>query len=150
MIMDAIEAAFEGRVGKAGELRTSQSGKVWCSLSVVVGKDEAATWLSVAVVGDRAEAAAAIEKGARVYVEGRLTLNTWKASDGTDKTGLKVAASLVQPLGQIGHRKPGKRQDGASGKTPSPGARRTYDAAQRPLEERSARGRGWGDSEIPF
>ena len=106
--MNAIEIAFEGRLGAAPTLRTSQAGKPWCALNVVHGKDTEATWLSVAVFGSQVETVAALEKGALVYVEGRLTLDTWTDKEGRERSGLKVAASLLQPLGQIGRRKPTK------------------------------------------
>lgn len=148
--MNGIEVACEGRIGKLGELRTSQGGKPWCSMSIVVGKDDGATWLSVVVFGEQAEAIAKLEKGARVYVEGRLTLNTWKAPDGTDRTGLKVTAFTVQPMGQIGHRKPAR----ASGKAKASGnegarghlSQRIY----APSGEVRDQGRDFGDAEIPF
>lgn len=38
--MNAIEAAFEGRIGKPPTMRTAQSGKPWCSFSVAVGGDD--------------------------------------------------------------------------------------------------------------
>ena len=47
-----------------------------------------------------------LTKGTRVYVEGRIRINKWTGKDGTENAGLSVAASLVQPLGQIGQRKP--------------------------------------------
>jgi single-stranded DNA-binding protein len=40
-----------------------------------------------------------------VYVEGRLTMNTWEGKDGLQRAGLSVTAWQVLPLGQIG-RKP--------------------------------------------
>jgi hypothetical protein len=46
---------------------------------------------------------ASASKGAEVYCEGRLTLRTWSGRDGA---GLHLAAWEVQPMGQIGRRKP--------------------------------------------
>jgi hypothetical protein len=44
----------------------------------------------------------------RENLEGRLKLNTWTGKDGTQQAGLSVAASLVQPMGQIGAKRPRK------------------------------------------
>ena len=52
------------------------------------------------------ELAGSLHKSDRAYVEGRLKLNTWADKDGRERSGLQVAATLVQPLGQIGRRKP--------------------------------------------
>jgi single-stranded DNA-binding protein len=148
--MNGIEAAFTGKVMKPGELRTSSAGKPWITLTVMVGQGDDAQWVNVVAFGEQAEAVAGIEKLSSVYVEGKIALNTWTSQDGAQKAGLKVAASSIQVLGQIGHRKPAKRQEGPSSPSSTPEARRTYDAAQRPLEGHSERGRGWGAEEIPF
>lgn len=155
--MNVIEAALEGRIGKPPTMRTAQSGKPWCSFSVAVGGDDngGATWVGVSAFGSQAEALAALAAGARVYVEGRLKLETWTDSEGRERTGLKVAATLVQPMGQIGHRKPAKARTKASGEDGEQSSAAVY----RPLENRSTGaaqpaprgdgGRGF-DAEIPF
>jgi single-stranded DNA-binding protein len=66
----------------------------------------AMTWVSVAVFEEKPLALAGLMKGAEVYVEGRLSLTTWTGKDATQRTGLLVAAWEVQPMGQIGRRKP--------------------------------------------
>jgi single-stranded DNA-binding protein len=43
-------------------------------------------------------------KGARVYLEGRLSLNEWTASDGTTRTGLSILSWHCR-LAQIGRAK---------------------------------------------
>jgi len=106
------------------------------SVAVDTGKaDEPPQWVSVIVFGEKAEAAGALLKGSRVYIEGRLTLSTFERQNGTTDTTLKVAASLVQPLGQIGHRKPRQPKKSAA----------TSDW-QRPLDRAPA----GMDQEIPF
>jgi single-strand DNA-binding protein len=151
--MNAIECAFEGRLGGAPTLRTSQAGKPWCALNVVHGKDDAATWLSVAVFGSQAETVAGLEKGALVYIEGRITLDTWQDNEGRERSGLKVAASLVQPLGQIGRKRPAKASATAGALDDPPTSRnlskRLYAPETGPsVEPRSTR--GFADQEIPF
>jgi single-stranded DNA-binding protein len=46
--------------------------------------------------------AAGLAKRVEVYVEGRLTMNTWEGKDGQQRTGLSVSAWRVEVLGQIG------------------------------------------------
>ncbi len=150
--MNAIEVAFEGRVSAAPTLRTSQAGKPWCSLNVAHGKDAETTWLSVAVFGSQAETVAALEKGALVYVEGRLTLDTWQDKEERERSTLKVAATLVQPLGQIGRKRPAKALAAPSASDASPSrnlSKWLYAPETGPsVEARSAK--RFADQEIPF
>ena len=100
--MTAIECAFTGRIGQETMLKESKAGKPWLSFAAAIGEDENTQWAQVAAFGAKAEElAGCLKKGMRVYVEGRLRLNTWTGKDGTAQAGLSVAASLVQPLGQI-------------------------------------------------
>jgi single stranded DNA-binding protein len=101
--MRGITACFVGRLGQDVEMRRSASGKDWCRLSVGVEGDEV-TWVSVAVFEERARALEGLAKGVEVYVEGRLSMNTWEGKDGQQRTGLSVAAWRIDVLGQIGRR----------------------------------------------
>jgi single-strand DNA-binding protein len=127
--MRGIETAFAGTLGRGVELKTSRSGKPYASLAlaVVTGKtddgSDQTTWVRTTVFGETAEEiAASVHKGDRLYIEGMLTLNTWTASNGEQRTGLNCAAWKVKPLGLIGERRP--RKPSAPGeKKPSNGAR---------------------------
>ena len=110
--MTGIECAFTGRLAHEPEIKTSKAGKPWASLSVGVGESEALQWVRVAVFGEMAEAIRALPKGAKVYVEGRLKLEEWTGKDGVARHGLNVAATLVQPIGQIGKKRTSKASDG--------------------------------------
>lgn len=140
--MNAIEAALEGRIGKPPTMRTGQSGKPWCSFSVAVGGDDngGATWVGVSAFGSQAEALADLAAGARVYVEGRLKLETWTDGEGRERTGLKLAATLVQPMGQIGHRKPAKARGKASGEDGGAVVGIRLSPFRKPLDRRGATG----------
>ena len=112
--MNGIHAAFTGRLGKDCEVRTTRAGKPWAAFTVAVDTNvdsEAGTaWVRVALFGDTVEALAPrLVKGAEIYCEGRLTLRPWTDADGKARAGLSLAASLVQPMGQIGRRKPKAR-----------------------------------------
>ena len=110
--MSAIEAAFSGRVGRDPELRHVKGGELaLLSLTVAVGGagdgGDEPEWVKVAVFGERAEELAGrIQRGGRVYVEGKLKLERWEGRDGAPRAGLAVTATLVQVLGQIGKRRP--------------------------------------------
>lgn len=110
MKQTGIEAAFIGRIGQPATVRESKSGKPWAALTVAVaGSTEAepVQWVQVSMFGDDVtEHAAKMLKGATVYVEGRLRLNTWKDRAGGERSGLTVAASKVRPLFQIGDKRP--------------------------------------------
>jgi single-stranded DNA-binding protein len=97
------ECAFAGRIGLQPVLKESKAGKSWLSFFVAVGEGDDVQWVQVAAFGAEAEElAGCLAKSDRIYVEGKLRLNTWTGTDGTPKAGLSVAASLVQPMGQIG------------------------------------------------
>jgi len=109
--MDGITCAFMGRVGQDAELRFTASGTPLVNVSVLVqdskAADGAGQWVRVGHFGDDAEdLVPRIVKGAEVYVEGRLKLNTWQASDGTPRSGLNVTVWRLEPIGQIGRRSP--------------------------------------------
>ena len=115
--MKDIEAAFVGRVGtEAVELRTSAGGKTWSSFSVVVGDGDGAQWVKVAVFNERAaQLAGHLKKGARVYVEGRLKLQSWTSKSGEARTGLKGAG--VWRVEQFGlWREQAREAEGAAGR----------------------------------
>jgi single-stranded DNA-binding protein len=104
--MKGIHCALQGRLGQNLELRRSVNGKDWCRLSVGVGEGDDLTWVSVAAFEDKARTLTGVSKGVEVYVEGRLSLSAWTGKDGQQRTGLSVTAWQVQPMGQIGRRKP--------------------------------------------
>jgi single-stranded DNA-binding protein len=113
--MKGIHCALQGRLGQNAELRRSVNGKDWCRLSVGVGEGDDLTWVSVAAFEDKARALTGVSKGVEVYVEERLSLSAWTGKDGLSawtgkdgqqRTGLSVTAWQVQPMGQIGRRKP--------------------------------------------
>jgi single-stranded DNA-binding protein len=102
----SIECAFSGFMAADAERRTSQAGKAWTRLRVGVGKDDDVQWVSVAVFGKYVEAAAELKKADKVYIEGTISLNTWKGGDGVERAGLSVAAWKCEQTHLIGRNKP--------------------------------------------
>jgi single-strand DNA-binding protein len=107
--MDGLHVGFIGRTGADAELRWTQNRTALVNVSVLVQDNKAADgqgqWVRVGHFGQDAEdLVQQLVKGADVYVEGRLKLNTWQASDGTQRSGLNVTAWKLEPIGQIGRR----------------------------------------------
>ena len=103
--MSAIEAALFGTLSRDAERKTSKNGKPYLRLNIASSEGETTTWVSAMVFDERAIAAAdKLVKGARVYLEGKLSLNEWTASDGTTRTGLSVMSWHCR-LAQIGRAK---------------------------------------------
>jgi single-strand DNA-binding protein len=143
--MNTIECATEGRVVSEPEHRTSKAGKPYARLRVVVGDGDAAQWLNVTAVGEKALAElAGLAKGDRVYLEGSIKLERWTAQDGAERSGLGVLAWKVLPLAKIGRNKPAKPKEGDHAAPVSGPA--DY---QRPLDDPGG-GRRAFDDQIPF
>jgi single-strand DNA-binding protein len=103
--MSGIEAAFFGALGRDAETKTSKNGKNYLRLSMRVGEGDTAQWVSVMAFDPRAiEQTDKFLKGARVYVEGRLSADEWTAQDGTKRHGLSVMAWHCR-LSEIGRNK---------------------------------------------
>ena len=113
--MSNIECAFSGRLGGDPEQRTSKAGNQWCRFNVAVGEGDDTQWVSVSCFKDAAQRALErLHKGDRAYFEGSIKLNKWAAQDGTERSGLQAACFKVEPLGQIGRRKPPKAKAAAA------------------------------------
>ena len=102
----SIECKFNGFCAADAETRTSQAGKKWVRLRVGVGKDDAVQWLSVAVFGQAAAAAAELKKGDRCLCEGNIKLDSWRGKDGVDRHGLSVACFKIEKTNETGHSRP--------------------------------------------
>jgi single-stranded DNA-binding protein len=46
----------------------------------------------------------------RVYVKGRLTVEVWQPENGPARANVNIVASVVQPMNQIGKRRPRRAQ----------------------------------------
>ena len=92
-------------------MQYTSTGRAVLNFSVAVlenrpgGDGAALQWVRIAAWEELAEdLAERLQKGDEVYVEGRLSLNTWLGRDGEQHTSVNVSAWLVQPLGHIGRR----------------------------------------------
>ncbi len=116
--MNGIHVATIGRVSIEPELKYTSTARAVLNFTIGIfenrpnGDGSEATWLRVAVWKQLAEdLAERLHKGDEVYVEGRLKLNTWTGSDGTERFGLNVSAWKCEPLGQIGRRAPKRARE---------------------------------------
>lgn len=130
-----IEAAFSARAASTAELKTSKSGKPWCAFGAAVsnGADTSdVTWVRVSVFGDLAQQVSEkLQKGDKLYCEGRLTLQTYTGRDGVERTGLQLAAHHVTRMGPKAN-KPERRKQAPHD---AAGAERDWQApsAHRPI-----------------
>ena len=132
----SIEAAFLGVLGREAEAKTSKTGKPYLRLSVRVGDGDSAQWVSVICFDASAlEAASQFVAGARVYSEGKLSLDEWTAQDGIKRQGLSMLSFHCR-LAQIGRNKPAKSYPRKVSQKPS-----------KPIEPA---GQASFDDEIPF
>lgn len=97
-----------GNLGKDVELRYTANGMAVANFSVATteGNKDAngewqntTTWFKCTAWGKQAESCNKnLEKGTKVYLEGRLSEEKWKDKDGNDRTTLTVKVSDVQFL----------------------------------------------------
>lgn len=119
-----IECAFTAVLMKDAQVRTAKTGRQWLSMLAIVGDGDEAQVLSVASFSaSTVEIAANLTKGVSAYIEGAIRMRHWDTPEGP-RSGLQVSATLVQPKGLIGHRKP---------KAPARGKKAKVDP-QAPLE----------------
>jgi single-stranded DNA-binding protein len=103
--MSGIEAAFFGALSRDAESKTSKSDKPYLRINVRISDGPDAQWISVLAFDEKAIAAADnFVKGARVYVEGRLTLGEYTAGDGSKRASLSCMSWHCR-LAQIGRNK---------------------------------------------
>lgn len=116
-----IESAFFGTLTRDAEVKISKSGKQYARMNIRVDNGDSAQFINTTVFDTDAIAEAdKLKKDARVYVEGRLTLDQWTAQDGSKRTGLSATVWHCR-LSQIGRNKPkSEKQNGpqATGSAP--------------------------------
>lgn len=118
--MSGLEVAAFGTLGREAERKTSKSGREYLRLNVRVGDDDGAQWVSVLAFDPQAvEFADRFTKGARVYIEGRLSTSEYTGQDGEKRLGLSVLSWHCR-IAQIGRQKgkrDGERASVAAGQT---------------------------------
>jgi len=95
-----------GRIGRDVELKSTSTGKTFCTFSVAVPKrikptngDPDADWFNVKVWGKTADYVAAyLAKGSLVSVSGRMESRKYQGKDGANREIWEVAADQVSGL----------------------------------------------------
>lgn len=108
--MDIWHLGFSGYLGNDAEMRYTPNGQAVTSFSVAHNRQytnangevvKETVWIRVSAWGKTAEVCAGLKKGARVYVEGRLTPDktggprVWTKQDGTTSASFEITASQV-------------------------------------------------------
>ena len=101
-----IDCAFLSRLSSDCETKVSKAGRTYLKLSFRIGEGDAAEWVNVLSFDEKALSHSdKFTKGALVFVEGRVSINRWKAQDGSDRAGLSVM-SFHTRVAEIGNNRP--------------------------------------------
>jgi single-strand DNA-binding protein len=96
-----------GRLGRDPELRTSQGGVHWSTLSIATSRPrkegnnwvEETDWHVVKVFGKEAEnLIKVLRRGALVAVEGSISYEKWTTAEGVKQTSTRIMADRVSLL----------------------------------------------------
>ena len=102
-----LRIQFIGHLGTDVDMRHSQKGTPVATARVAVNqvrttpdgeRQETTEWFTVRVAGRQTEFAQRLGKGARVFVDGRLSISHYQSRDGEPRVGLDVWADDVQNL----------------------------------------------------
>ena len=103
------KAILVGRLGQKPELRYTPSQAAVTNVTMATNETrrdasgnniDSTEWHRVVVFGKTAEFMANyLDKGAMIYVEGRLQTRSWEDRDGVKKYTTEVVANIVTPLG---------------------------------------------------
>jgi single-strand DNA-binding protein len=104
--MNLNKAFVLGRVAQAPELRSTQGGQPVASMTVATNrswtdkagnKQEVAEFHAVVIWGKLAQTAAAhLDKGALVFIEGRQATRTWTDKQGVQRKATEIVAEEIQ------------------------------------------------------
>jgi single-strand DNA-binding protein len=110
MSRDLNKVMVIGRLGRDPEMRFTPSGRPVTTFSVASGrswttsdgqKRSETEWFNIVAWGGLAEVCNQyLEKGMRVYIEGRLQTRRWEDSNGVKKSSTEVVASEMIMLSQ--------------------------------------------------
>ena len=98
--------SFTGACGNDAEVRYSPSGLAILHVNVAnnigYGDKRQTLWVRVTLFGKQAEGSLKeyLKKGTQVFVSGELSLNEYRANDGTMKTSLQMVANVLDLIGK--------------------------------------------------
>ncbi len=135
-----------GNLGQKPELRYAANGNAVANLSVATSevwtdkntgqKQEKTEWHRVSVFGKTAEIAGQyLDKGSKVYVEGKLQTRKWQDKEGNDRYSTDIIVSGFNGILQMLDRREGSNAGGApqTDTQQAPAAPRTPAPTQDPI-----------------
>lgn len=87
-----------GRCGTDAKVGQTKTGSDYARVNVATGKDKYTQWFQVTAYEKQAEWLAKATKGALIFVEGSVGLNTFKTSTGEHAANITVNAQVVRLL----------------------------------------------------
>jgi len=106
-----IECAFIGVLGRDAEVKTSGKGRQYLKMDLRVAENDDAQWVTTLSFDPNAiPLAGTFVKGAKVYVEGRISMNEWQDQSGAKRFGLAAIANHSR-LVAIGRHRPRDQGD---------------------------------------
>ncbi len=96
---------FTSRLGRDAQVRFTQSGKAVMGFAIPVesgfGESKVVSWCDCSLWGKKAESKLIdwMKKGQEVTVIGEISLNTYQANDGSEKTSLKMNVADIALVG---------------------------------------------------
>lgn len=144
-----------GRLGRDPEVRYLPSGDAVATISIACSdsfkdKDsgelkERTEWVPLVIFGKQAEVAGKyLQKGSRIYAEGKFTTRKYQAKDGSDKYSTEIKVDSFQMLD--GKPAGGEQRDESRAER---GARQERQAARAEPAAGGGAG-GFEDDDIPF
>ncbi|MDD2725076.1 MAG: single-stranded DNA-binding protein [Methylovulum sp.] len=112
--------SFTGTIGRDAEVRYTPAGLAVLNVNVAnnigFGDKQQTLWIRVALFGKRAEGSLQnyLKKGQQVFVSGELSMNEYKANDGSMKTALELNANIIDLVGK-------RNEGGTPVGSPAPG-----------------------------
>ena len=99
------KAVIVGRLGRTPETKYTASQVAICSFSVatteVYKEEEKTEWHNITAFGKTGEFVQNyLDKGALVYVEGRIETRSWDDKDGNKRYKTGIIANIITPLGK--------------------------------------------------
>lgn len=101
-----------GHLTRNPEMKQTQGGTHFCKFGLAMNRKykrgddlvDEKTFAEVTVWGKQAESCEQyLEKGAPVFIEGRLQFHQWETDDGHKRNKLEVTATMVQFLAKSGN-----------------------------------------------
>lgn len=115
-----LRTEFIGNVGADPERRYSQKGSAIASFRVAINQrlkdaqgewQESTEWFRVRAGGNLADRVQRLDKGARVYVSGRLEISRYQSKEGEARVSYDVWADDVLPLNARAEQTDGSRAE---------------------------------------